>query len=212
MPFRTFLEIQFDQAMTPPAEAMPYLLSEPGLKEPRMISRVEYDAAKHAFRIPLLMPPQEKVSLSLAGFRSATGALAEPIKLQYQVSEEELAKADREKIESGAKEPRLLDLLETMKQNRMQLTSLAERVQNLDTRSKGWIVCRTTVARARPSNGRNPISFTGMFRTSCQVFRFSDWLGRTALVVAHRIRLQHKIYCLSREGDARIEHLDLRSL
>jgi hypothetical protein len=136
VPFRTFLEIRFDQPMTPPAEAMPYLISEPGLKEPQMISRVEYDAAKHTFRMPLLMPPKEKMALSLTGFRSATGALADPIKLQYQVSEEELAKADREKIQAGAKEPRLLDLLETMKQKRMQLTSLAERVQDLQLRRK----------------------------------------------------------------------------
>jgi hypothetical protein len=136
VPFRTFLEVQFDQPMSPPAEAMPYLLSAPGLKEAQMISRVEYDAAKHAFRIPLLMSPKEKVAFSLAGFRSATGILAEPIKLQYQVLEEELAKADREKIEAGAKEPRLLDLLESIKQKRMQLASLAERVQNLDLEQK----------------------------------------------------------------------------
>ena len=53
VPFRTFLEIQFDQPMTPPAEAFPYLLSKPGMKEPRMISRVQYDAARHTFRIPV---------------------------------------------------------------------------------------------------------------------------------------------------------------
>jgi hypothetical protein len=129
--FRTFLEIQFDQPMTPPAEAFPYLLSEPDMKEPRMISRVQYDATKHTFRIPLLLPPEEKVEFTLTGFRSATGVPAMPIKLQYQVSGEELAKADRETIEAGTKEPRLLELMETMKQERMQLTSLAERVQNL---------------------------------------------------------------------------------
>jgi hypothetical protein len=129
--FRTFLEIQFDQPMTPSAEAFPYLLSEPGAKEPRMISRVQYDVARHTFRIPLLLPPNEKVGFTITGFRSATGVSAMPIKLQYQVSDEELAIADRVKIEAGTKEPSLLELLETMKQKRMQLTSLAERVQNL---------------------------------------------------------------------------------
>jgi hypothetical protein len=131
VPFRTFLEIQFDQPMTPPAEAFVCLLSERGAKEPRMISRIQYDDARHAFRVPLLLPPNEKVGFTLTGFRSATGVPARPVKLQYQVSGEELAKGDREKIEAGAGEPRLLELLETMKQKRIQLTSLAERVQNL---------------------------------------------------------------------------------
>ena len=131
VPFRTFLEIQFDQPMTPPAEAFPYLLSEPSMKEPRMISQVQYDGIKHTYRIPILLPPNEKVEFTLTGFRSATGVPAMPIKLQYQVSDEELAKAGREKIEAGAKERSLLELLETMKQKRMQLTSLSEHVQNL---------------------------------------------------------------------------------
>ena len=131
VPIRTFLEIQFDQPMSPPTEAFPCLVSERGAREPRMISRIQYDTAKHVFRIPLLLPPDQKVAFTLTGFRSAAGVPARPIKLQYQVSGEELAKADREKMDAGAKNPRLLDLLKTMKQKRMQLTSLAERVQNL---------------------------------------------------------------------------------
>jgi hypothetical protein len=131
VPFRTFLEIQFDQPMVSPSESLPYLLSGQGMKEPRMISRVQYDATKRTFRIPLLLPPDEKVELTLAGFRSAAGIPAMPIKLQYQVSGEELAKPDRAAIEAGTREPRLLKLLETMKQKQTQLTSLSERVQNL---------------------------------------------------------------------------------
>ena len=81
--------------MTPPAEALPYLLSGRGMKEPRMISRVQYDAAKRTFRIPLLLPPNEKVEFTLAGFRSAAGVPARPIKLQYQVSGENSRKRTR---------------------------------------------------------------------------------------------------------------------
>jgi Peptidase family S41/Tricorn protease C1 domain len=136
VPFRTFLEIQFDQPMTPPAEAFPYLVSKAGSNEPRMISRVQYDVARHAFRIPLLLAPNEKTEFTLTGFRSVAGVPARPVNLQYQVSDEELAKADREKIEAGTAEPRLLDLLETMKQKRMQLTSLSERVQDLTLSQK----------------------------------------------------------------------------
>jgi hypothetical protein len=131
VPFRAFLEIQFDQAMTPPMEASPYLLSDPDAKQPRMISRVQYDGVSHTFRISLLLPLNEKVTFTLTGFRSASGVPAKPIKLQYQISGEELAQVDQAKREGDARDPRLLDLLRTMKQKRGQLTSLAERVQRL---------------------------------------------------------------------------------
>jgi hypothetical protein len=130
-PFRVFLEIQFDQPMAPLTEALPHMVSAPVARPPLMISHVEYDAAKHLFRIPLLLPPGEKVSFTLSGFRSASGIPARPIDLQYQVSDEELGKADREKIETGTRNPRLLNLLETMRQKRAQLASLSEHVQHL---------------------------------------------------------------------------------
>ena len=136
VPFRIFWEIQFDQPMAPLTEALPYIVAAPVAKPPLMISHVEYDAAKQLFRVPLLLPPKEKVSFTLSGFRSAAGVLAKPIELQYQVSNEELGKADQEKIETGTRNPRLLNLLETMKQKRAQLTSLSERVQHLTLRQK----------------------------------------------------------------------------
>jgi len=131
VPIRTFLEIQFDQPMAAPAESSPYLLSNSDAEDLRMVSRVEYDAAKNSFRIALLLPPKQKVAFTLTGFRSATGVPASPIKLEYQVTGEELATADREKMESDAGELKLLKLLGTMKQNRAQVTSLEERVQTL---------------------------------------------------------------------------------
>lgn len=131
VPFRTFLEIQFDQPMAPLTEALPYIVSAPDANRPLMISHVEYDAAKHLFHIPLTLPPKGKVGFTLSGFRSASGVLAKPIDLQYEVSDEELGKTDQEKIETGTRNPRLLNLLETMKQKRAQLTSLSERVQRL---------------------------------------------------------------------------------
>ncbi len=131
VPIRTFLEIQFDQPMVPPEASPPWLLSDSEIPEFRMVSRVQYDAIKHTFRIPLLLPPDKKVSFALTGFRSAAGIQAAPIKLEYQVTGDELAKTEREKMEADAKEPRLLELLETMKQKRTQISSLSERVQNL---------------------------------------------------------------------------------
>jgi hypothetical protein len=130
-PYRVFLEIQFDQPMAPPTEASPCIVPAPVAKPPMMISHVEYDAAIHLFRVPLLLPLRETVSFRLSGFRSASGVAARPMDLQYQVSDEELGKSDREKMETGTRNPRLLNLLETMKQKRAQLTSLSEKVQDL---------------------------------------------------------------------------------
>ncbi len=141
VPIRTFLEIQFNQPMASPEESCPYLLSEPDTVELRLVSRIEYDAARHAFRIPLLLPPNQTVAFTLTGFRNAVGAPAAPIKFSYQVSGEELAKADREKMNASAAEPRLLKLLATMKQSRTQLTSIAEHVQTLLLFQKDGVFC-----------------------------------------------------------------------
>jgi hypothetical protein len=130
-PIRTFLHVQFDQPMAPPEEAIPFLLSEPDAEDIRMVSRILYDTATRTFRIPLLLQPNKKVEFTLTGFRSAAGVPAQPIKLQYQVSNEELSQEEREKIDASVSDPSLLALLETMKEKRRQLASLAERVQTL---------------------------------------------------------------------------------
>ena len=117
--------------MMPPGQGCSCLLFEDDPDGPRIISRIQYDAAKRAFRIPLLLPPNKKVAFTLTKFLSADGVAANPVKLQYQVSGEEFAEADREKTEAGAREPHLLELLGTMKQERRQITSIAERVQTL---------------------------------------------------------------------------------
>jgi hypothetical protein len=131
----TFAEIQFDQPMAPPETAFPYLVGklEPG-QTLELIPKVLYDPATRTFRLPLLLPPKTKAKFTLAGLRSAAGVLAEPVKLEYQTTDKEMADADRAKIKAGSREPRLLDLLDSMKQKRLQLTSLAERVQTLEMR------------------------------------------------------------------------------
>ncbi len=130
-PIRSFVEIQFDQPMAAPPGSFPYLISESDLEEARLVSQVDYDPARRTFRVPLLFPPGQNVRFSLAGFQTSAGISAAPIKLQYQISADELAKEVREKMEAGAREPRLLELLERMKQKRGNITSLTERIQTL---------------------------------------------------------------------------------
>jgi len=123
------------------------------MKSPGGICHVQYNSTNHTFRIPLLAPlkdrirftlagrkfevppmltPRENVTFQLAGFRSAKGVAAAPVKIDYRVSETEFSRADRKKIEVAAKEPRLLAVLDDLRQKRQRLTSVAERVQNLD--------------------------------------------------------------------------------
>ncbi len=140
VPCRSFLEIRFDQPMMPPGQARHYLISKSvGTKKPEMIPCLHYEVATQTFRIPLLLPSNEIVEFTLNSFRSAAGVLAEPITLKYQVSGDDIMPADQEKIEAGAREPRLLDFLETMRQKRGQLTSLAERVQQLSLGQKNGL-------------------------------------------------------------------------
>lgn len=149
----TFAEIQFDQPMLPPTEAMPCVVSVVGAKNPGAICSVQYNPTNRTFRIPLLSPlkdrvrftlaghtvnvppmltPRGRVSFALTGFHSAKGVPAAPVKLDYAVAETELAIGDRKRIEAAAKDPKLLAVLDTFKQKRSRLKSVAERVQQLE--------------------------------------------------------------------------------
>jgi hypothetical protein len=50
----TFVEIQFDQPMLPPADAIPCVVSVVSMKSPGAICSVQYNPTNHTFRIPLL--------------------------------------------------------------------------------------------------------------------------------------------------------------
>jgi hypothetical protein len=141
VPVMTLVEVQFDRPMSPPDEARPYLVRKSGMKEPAMIASVQYDRASRTFRIPILLVPKEKSKFSLAGFRDARGILAEPVELEYQASEEKFSKEARDKFGNDAKNPLLLESLETMKKKRMEMTSLSERIQSVSlTMEEGLFV------------------------------------------------------------------------
>jgi hypothetical protein len=117
--------------MKSPAEALPYVIKTHDLKEAALIQCLQYDDVSHTFRLPLVLMPKEKATFTLKGFCSAVGVAAEPIKIEFQVSGEELCKADRDKFEAETKNPRLLRALEFVQSKRAELQSLAERVQTL---------------------------------------------------------------------------------
>jgi len=186
VPSQTFLEIQFDQPMAPPNEAIAFLISEPGAARPRMIYHPDYDAGQHLFRIPLMLKPNSKTSFSLTGLRSAAGVAAKPILCQYRVSNEEMAGTEREKCETAARDPKLLDLLETMRQKRRQLTSLVERVQTESLCKKSGLF-RNYLSQSAEFRWQSPGQYYADITqpmTSCSDFRIGsdgrNWWWRHA--------------------------------
>jgi len=193
----TFAEIQFDQPMAPPSEAISCVVSVPAMKSPGAICSVEYNSTSHTFRIPLLAPlkdrirftlpgrnfevpamltPREKVTFNLAGFRSAKGVAAAPVKLEYRVSETEFASADRKKIAAAAKDPRLLAVLDELKEKRQRLTSVAERVQNLELGIKDNLF-NSLKSQSATFRWQQPGQFyadIGEIMLSCDAFRIGS--------------------------------------
>jgi len=190
----TFAEIQFDQPMLPPTEARPCVVSVVGAKNPGAICRVEYNPTNRTFRIPLLAPikdrvrftlaghtinvppmltPRGRVSFALTGFQSAKGVPAAPVKLDYAVAETELAVADQKRIEAAAQDPKLLAVLDTFKQKRQSLTSVSERVQQLEL-GPGSNLFTSLNSRSAVFKWQSPGQFysdVSQPMLSCDVFR-----------------------------------------
>lgn len=131
VPLRTLLEIQFDRAMKPPPESVPRLDESNDRVNARLISCAEYDDASHTFRIPFFPWSKKRIAFTVTGFRSAEGIAADPVKVEYNVSDEELSAADRAKFAESAKNPDLLKALSSIKDSRDRLTSVAERIQTM---------------------------------------------------------------------------------
>jgi hypothetical protein len=175
------VDIQFDQAMAPPEETFPYLALTPTARNPEQMSRgspeilhwAQYDPVKHTFRLALVLPAKGKARFSLAGFRAATGARAEPVKLEYQAGADAFSKADQAKIEAATKETRLIELLTATKEKRTQMMSVAERVQTLELRqNQGLFVgldCKSASFKWMKPNQFYADASQEML--SCKVFR-----------------------------------------
>ena len=205
VPFRTFLEIQFDQPMKAPSDTLPYMAAQSGFKKPTLVPHVQYDTASHTFRLPLLLPPKEKATFTLAGFCSAAGVPAEPVRIEYQVSEEELAPADREKLDAATQNHLLLETLKSIREQRAGITSLVERVQMLMlNRQEGAFTSLS--AKSATFQWQQPGRYhadVSQIMSSCTVFEIgcdgdnwwwhmeSAWRDRARLVVCPATEMQH---------------------
>jgi hypothetical protein len=132
VPMLTLVELTFDQPMMPPDSAHPYVEEHtlPG-SGPRVVPRIQSDAAAHRISIPVLCPPGRTSELTLLGFRSAAGTPADAVKLSLNVTEAAFSKGYLEQTEKMLKDPDLLSLVERMKQERRGIRSLVEVVETI---------------------------------------------------------------------------------
>jgi len=150
--YRTFVEVQFDQPMKPPGEALPYVPGNAALisvlEGVVLVPFLEYDASSCTFRLPMILPLKTNVSFTLAGFVTAAGVEAAPVKIQYRTSGEELSPADRDRLDVAKKDPKLLETLEWMRQKRSKLTSLSERVHTFGLMGNDGVMTQLGAASA----------------------------------------------------------------
>jgi len=177
VPLLCFAEIQFDQSMLPPAQALPYSdLTAPPWDRGGLIGHLGFDAAERRFRLPLLLPPNKRVRFALAGFRSVQGVAAEPVCFEYQTGSNAYSEEFAMARKRAGEDPRLEAVLFGLQQQRTQLTSLVERVQTLMVARQrdAYTSFRTTAAEfkwRRPNlfvaEAAGPMSSCRAFTVGC---------------------------------------------
>ena len=131
LPVLTLLEITFNQPMMPPDQSPPYLrtIGIGGFSLPALIPSFDYDPTSHTFTVPVLLPPDNETKLKLEGFRSADGLAADSVVISCEVGTNNYSSERSNQMASAAKDPRLEQLLTSMKAARARLTSGVETVQ-----------------------------------------------------------------------------------
>ena len=130
LPVLTLLEITFDQPMMPPDQGFPYLRKTGSSFDlPALIPSFDYDPTSHRFTIPIVMPPDNDTKLTLEGFYSIEGVASDPIAIRCQIGTNSYSSEQLNLIATAAKDPRLEQLLSSMKIARARLNSGTETVQ-----------------------------------------------------------------------------------
>jgi serine/threonine protein kinase len=130
LPVLTLLEVTFDQPMMPPARGFPYLQRNSPSGVPTIVQHFQYDPDARRFTIPLVLPADNPVKLTLDGFYSADGVASDPIVFRGEVGTNDYSSQQTNLTAEAAKDPRLKQLLSAMKDARQRLTSGIETVQS----------------------------------------------------------------------------------
>ena len=130
LPVLTLLEITFDQPMMPPDQGFPYLRKTGSSFDlPAQIPAFDYDPSSHRFTVPVVLPPDNDTKLMLDGFYSADGVASDPIVIRCQIGTNSYSSEQLNLIATAAKDPRLEQLVSSMKAARARLNSGTETVQ-----------------------------------------------------------------------------------
>ena len=129
-PVLTMLQVTFDQPMRPPEQGFPFMEKSPFSDAPAVMQNFTYDPQTRRFTVPLLLPPDNPVKITLNGFRSADGVAADLVVFRCDVGTNDYSAEQSNAIANAAADPRLKQLLTAMKDARQHFTSGVETVQN----------------------------------------------------------------------------------
>ena len=130
LPVLTMLQVSFDQPMRPPEQGFPFLEKSPFSDAPAVIQNFSYDPQAHRFTVPLLLPPDNPVKLTLKGFCGADGVPADPVVFRCEVGTNDYSLEQSKAIANAAADPRLKQLLAAMQKARQHFASGVETVGN----------------------------------------------------------------------------------
>ncbi|MBL9138253.1 MAG: Ig-like domain-containing protein [Verrucomicrobiales bacterium] len=132
----TVMRIEFDQSMDPD-RFDGLLTSEPRRESggprpsPKPITLVEWDADRRVASMPVTLPQECTVDLSLRGFWSVSGATNEPVVVTYSTGSEIWSTKDVQHRREAAASPKLSGLVVSTQAARRSLKSLSERVRTI---------------------------------------------------------------------------------
>jgi hypothetical protein len=130
LPVLTLFQIAFDRPMTPPDQRLPYLRKMGwSMDVPQLIFPIDYDPPNHRFTVPVVLPPDNDTKLTLEGFFSAEGVESDPVVIHCEIGTNSYSTEQQDLISTAARDPRLEQLLSSMKAARARLHSGVETVE-----------------------------------------------------------------------------------
>jgi beta-lactamase regulating signal transducer with metallopeptidase domain/outer membrane lipoprotein-sorting protein len=126
------LKIVFDQPITAHGFKLGLPDKSSWPREPLVFCQnVRYNADKTEFTVPLTLPPNWNGTIELSGFVNTGGVEAEPISLQYSTGREVFSPELLLRLKDAAKSQKLIDVLEAVRNKRLNIKSLSETVQTV---------------------------------------------------------------------------------
>jgi serine/threonine protein kinase len=125
----TMLEITFDQPMTLD-HGFPWLRDRgASFNLPGIVPDISFAPSGRRLTVPLMLPPDNETKLTLEGFHSADGVASDPVVVRCEIGTNNFSGQQLKYISTAAKDPKLTQLLSSMKTSRAGLASGIETVK-----------------------------------------------------------------------------------